>query len=291
MHSYLKSIGFSTVETKKELDFVLKDVIENYDEKLVIENDENHLYVEMSKSYGFDSGITVWGEYDEDNVFQMDYYYPYFHGTDISTREEVVVERHAGRESYAGACDDVRIGVTLIFYLQNTGEYLLEKHKDMVSSMDSSVTLSGLALEGKILFPVAKDMFQLEDDKESTVNRNRLIDAARSGDEEAMENLTMEDIDTYTMISRRIMQEDVFTIVDSYFMPYGVECDQYNIMGDIIDCLEVTNTMTSEKLYQLNLECNDIRFDICINQNDLMGIPEVGRRFKGVVWLQGMINF
>lgn len=291
MHSYLKSIGFSTVETKKELDLVLKDVIENYDEKLVVENGDNHLYVEMSKSYGFDSGVTVWGEYDENNVFQMDYYYPYFHGTDISTREEVVVERHAGKESYAGACDDVRIGVTLIFYLQNVGEYLIEKHKGMFNSTDLSVTLAGLALEGKILFPVAKDTFQVEDDKKSMVNRNRLIDAARSGDEEAMENLTMEDIDTYTMISRRIMQEDVFTIVDSYFMPYGVECDQYNIMGDILDCVEVTNTMTSEKMYQLNLECNDIRFDVCINQNDLMGQPEIGRRFKGIVWLQGMMNF
>ena len=31
--------------------------------------------------------------------------------------------------------------------------------------------------------------------------------------------LTMEDIDTYTMITRRIQKEDVFSIVDSYFMP------------------------------------------------------------------------
>ena len=59
-----------------------------------------------------------------------------------------------------------------------------------------------------------------------------------------MESLTMEDIDTYTMISRRIQQEDVFTIVDSYFMPYGVECDQYNVMGNIVDFVESTNVLT-----------------------------------------------
>ena len=46
-----------------------------------------------------------------------------------------------------------------------------------------------------------------------------------------MESLTMEDIDMYTMISRRIQHEDVYSIVDTYLMPYGIECDQYSLMG------------------------------------------------------------
>lgn len=291
MHSYLKGIGFSSIKSKKDLDKILQDVVENYDEKLVVENGQSHLFAEISKSYGYDSGITVWGEYDENNEFQMEYYYPYFRGTDISTREEVIVEKHAGKESYAGACDDVRVGVTLIFYLQNTGEYVTEKEKGMPRGNGTSITLSGISSEGMVLLPVEKDYDQVEEDKKSAVNRNRLIADARNGDEEAMENLTMEDIDTYSMISRRIMQEDVFTIVDSYFMPYGVECDQYNILGEIQDCVEAVNIKTQEKLYQLSLICNDIHFDICINQNDLMGIPKAGRRFKGVIWLQGIINF
>ena len=41
----------------------------------------------------------------------------------------------------------------------------------------------------------------------------------------------------------------------------------------------------------MNLDCNDLNFDICINKKDLLGEPEVGRRFKGVVWLQGCVNF
>ena len=44
-------------------------------------------------------------------------------------------------------------------------------------------------------------------------------------------------------------------------------------------------------MYQLGLLTNDIPLDVCINERDLMGIPETGRRFKGVVWLQGLINF
>ena len=291
MHSYLKAIGFSDVDSKKELNKILDMVISNYDEKMVVEHGGTHLFAEMSKSFGYDCGITVCGEYDENNEFQMEYYYPYFHGTDVSTKEGVIIEKHAGKESFAGACDDVRIGVTLIFYLLNAGEYLNEKEKGFFPGQDITVTLSGLAMEGKILLPVKKDRQQAEEDKKTMTNRNHLIAAARNGDEEAMESLTMEDIDTYTMISRRIQQEDVFTIVYSDFMPYGVECDQYNVMGDIVDFVESTNVITKEKMYQISLNCNDIKFDVCINQEDLMGEPEIGRRFKAIIWLQGFLNF
>ena len=41
----------------------------------------------------------------------------------------------------------------------------------------------------------------------------------------------------------------------------------------------------------MNLECNDMGFDICINAKDLLGEPEIGRRFKGSIWLQGHMNF
>ena len=291
MHSYLGAIGFSKINKKQELDAILQDVRENCDEKRVVENEDGRLFVEISKSYGYDCGITLCGEYDDQDQFHMEYYYPYFRGPGVSTNEQVIVEKHAGKDSFAGACDDVRIGVTLIFYLLNAGEFLDEKMKGLLGNRDTSVTFSGLAMEGKILLPVEKNVGQVKRDREITSNRNRLISAARNGDEDAMESLTMEDIDTYSMISRRIVQEDIFTIVDSYFMPYGIECDQYNVMGEITEFVQTTNSRTGERLYQLSLLCNDITFDVCINEKDLMGVPEVGRRFKGVIWLQGKINF
>lgn len=49
--------------------------------------------------------------------------------------------------------------------------------------------------------------------------------------------------------------------------------------------------MTNEEVYELRISCNDLEIDVCINTNDLMGEPEVGRRFKGVIWLQGSIHF
>ena len=117
------------------------------------------------------------------------------------------------------------------------------------------------------------------------------MNAAKNGDQEAIENLTIEDMDLYSMVSRRIYREDVFSIVDTFFMPYGMECDQYQIMGNIVTCHKVRNELTDENIYQMNIECNDMYFDICINEKDLMGVPEEGRRFKGSIWLQGRINF
>ena len=291
MHKYLKSIGFTNLDQKSELDKLLADVRDHYDRKKIVENEDHHLFAEISKEYGYDCGITVCGEYDEDENFQMEYYFPYFSGSQITSYEEIVVERHAGKESYAGACDDMRVGISLIFYLLNAGDYMNVRQNGMLRELQTSLTLSGLAASGTILLPVSKNVEQKEADKKLSQQRNSLIAAARNGDEDAMESLTMEDIDMYTMISRRIQHEDVYTIVDSYFMPYGIECDQYNLMGEITDCNTTVNSQTGEKLYQLGLMSNDIPLDICINEKDLLGSPEEGRRFKGVIWLQGMINF
>ena len=74
-------------------------------------------------------------------------------------------------------------------------------------------------------------------------------------------------------------------------MPYGVECDHYSILGEIVDCELLTNSYTKEEVYRMTILCNELTFDVCINKEDLFGEPEVKRRFKGVIWLQGKINF
>ena len=98
MHNYLRAIGFSELKSKKELNEILQQVIHSYDEKTVVDEGDNRLFAEMSKSFGYDCGIKVCGEYDENDEFQMEYYFPYFHGTGISTSEDVMVERRSEKE-------------------------------------------------------------------------------------------------------------------------------------------------------------------------------------------------
>lgn len=291
MHSYLRAVGFSEIKKRREIEEIIKEVIETYDEKSVVEDYEDGIFAEFSKNYGCDCGITVCGQYDENNEFHVEYYFPFFRGTGITTDENVVIERHAAQQSFAGACDDLRIGVTLIFYLQNVAEYMLENQKGIAPEGRKILTISGLAKEGMVLLPLQKDKEAARVERELAKNRSNLIAAARNGDEDAMESLTMEDMDTYSMISQRIVREDIFSIVDSYFMPYGIECDQYNVMGEILDFVQFKNILTGEEIYQLTLDSNDVQFDVCINKKDLLGEPQVGRRFKGIIWLQGQLHF
>ena len=79
MHKYLKSVGFSGLSQKNELDKLLEDVKEHYDRKKVTAETEDHrLFAEISKEFGYDCGITICGEYDEHDNFQMEYYFPVF---------------------------------------------------------------------------------------------------------------------------------------------------------------------------------------------------------------------
>ena len=117
------------------------------------------------------------------------------------------------------------------------------------------------------------------------------MEAAKHGDEDAMETLTIEDIDLYSKISRRIRKEDVYSIIESCFMPWGIECDQYAIVGEIKEVRSLTNFITGEEIYNLTIECNDIMFNVGINQADLLGEPAPGRRFKGQIWMTGKVNF
>ena len=103
------------------------------------------------------------------------------------------------------------------------------------------------------------------------------------------ENLSIDDLDTYSQISKRIKKEDVFSIVTTSFMPYGIESDQYSILAEIKEVEEMTNPLTEEKIYVMEVECNSLQFRVVINQKDLLGEPAVGRRFKGSIWMQGAV--
>lgn len=291
MHSFLKSIGFSKLKKKKEIDALIQEVTDHPDRKVISEDEQGNVFAELCKDYGELIGIAVRGEYTEDDIFEADYFYPYFQGTGISTAERVDVEKHAEKDSYAGVCDEIKLGVTLIFYLQNAIDYLNKRDSSAMSGLRTTTTLSALSSFGKILLPIQKNDFQSDQDENLTRERNHLIAAAREGDEEAIENLTLEDIDTYSMISRRIIHEDILTIVSSYFMPYGIESDQYSILGEILDYHVIKNHLTQEELCALTVNCNDLVFDVCINRADLLGEPAVGRRFKGVIWMQGNLNY
>lgn len=290
MHDYLRAIGFDHQMKKRDRNAIIAKVIETADEVLHYPKNDQVSLIQYNKDFGDAFGLSVVGEIDEEG-FELEYVYPYVKGKNMYFHEEVQVEKYTDKNAFAGVCDNVSLGVPLIFYIHNFIHYLNMNHfKDMFPQVNN-VVLSGLSYDGTIILNVAKDNMQIEKERYSDTNRKHLLEAAREGSMEAIEILTLEDMDTYTIVSNRVKKEDVYTIVDSYCIPYGVETDKYAIMGTIYEIAEMVNEETGEELYYLSVGCNDLEIDVCINKKDLFGEPMRGRRFKGTIWLQGMVDY
>jgi hypothetical protein len=291
MHKYLRSIGLSGLQGRAAIDKLLKYCANNADKKEYFKNKDGEMIAHFSKELAPGMGLTICGEFYENNRFQYEYYFPYIKGLGTSSNEKITAERHSSEESYAGICDDPRLGITMIFYLQNMIPYLKHSDKDDNDASGSGVTLSALSEKGSVLFPIAKTPVQSRQMKRRARQRTRLISSARNGDENAIESLTMDDMEIYSAVSSRLPREDILTLVDSYFMPTGVECDQYAVLGEITDFHLQINNYTKEPVYILSVICNGMEFEIGIAKKDLLGEPAIGRRFKGKVWLQGSIDY
>lgn len=290
MHLYLRSLGFCDYKKKRDIENLLKELEETAMSRrtLQIDTDENLCEIRAEVAPGF--GVAMVGEVNEQGKFQREYYYPYIIGEDISSKASCSIQRHLEKETYAGLLDEYRVGISLIFYLGNALEYQ-RRRLNHVSRKSKNVRLGGLCIDGKILLPLHKTRKQIEMAKVSSRQRSNLLEAAKNGDEDAMESLTMEDMDLYSQISRRVVKEDIYSIVDSSFMPCGIECDLYSVIGDIIGIQIKENRITREELYDLTLDCNDVVFHVGIAKKDLLGEPKLGRRFKGEIWMQGVVEF
>ena len=289
LHSYLKAVGFSRVKSRKETENLLEALISSATEKKVYKINEEITAAELVADVGDNIGIIIRGEYDKDGKFYVEHFVPYYWGQHVSTAEATYISKRVETDGYTVMCEDYRLGVSLIFYLLNAIDYKNAKRKGLHELYP--IRLCGLALEGKILLPTLRTEYQMAQKKEEIIARSKLIIEAKRGNQEAMETLTMEDIDQYAVVSRRIRTEDVYSIVESTFIPHGTESDNYMIIGIIKDVKVIDNFLTQEEMYILYLLCNEVDIEVCINKKDLLGEPLPGRRFRGVIWLQGIIEF
>lgn len=293
MNKFFRAIGFAEDLTAVERQHLVEKVLANPVYRAYTTQGTESLLAEFRMEAAPRCGMSVVGEFDELDQFRCEYSYPYFLSDEVSTVQKVSIEPHIREESYAGICDDIKVGVSLIFHLVNFQDYLKKAVGGALPDPDRqyAVSLSALSIEGTIVLPIYKTSKEQESSKRKNRERTRKIKAAMEGDEQAVQSLTMEDMDIYAAISRQIQVKDVFSLVDSYFMPYSVECDMYSVLCEIETCETVQNTLTGEEMWKMRVSCNDLHFPLMIAKQDLYGEPAPGRRFKGNIWLQGQIHF
>lgn len=290
MHKFMRTIGFSKYQEKQDMEKLLRHLAKEADKAGQLSLQDGSRFCELRVETAPGMGVSMAGEISPRGIFHREYYFPYLKSTDVSSKAECSIQRHAERETFAGLLDEYRVGISLIFYMENSMEYRLLKAKHPMASPHSAA-LAGLSVQGRILLPIQKTEKQAKDSRTAATKRSSLLEAAKRGDEDAIETLTIEDIDLYSMVSRRIAHEDVYSIIETCFMPCGIECDQYSVIGEITDISLCTNQITREEIYNFTLDCNDMTFHVAINKHDLIGEPQVGRRFKGQVWMQGTVQF
>ena len=142
MHTYLESIGFKSIKTRQEMDRLISRTVLNFDEKNFFQDINGRMLGEFKKNYGPNLGLSVCGEFDEKGDYHPDYSYPFVKGRLVSSTDDISFERHAGHESYAGVCDDPRLGVTLIFYLNNAPSLISKSGPIAGKTKPASVKLS-----------------------------------------------------------------------------------------------------------------------------------------------------
>lgn len=290
MHSYLRAIGFSNIKDHNELEQLLGVVMTTPNDINKIPIDNNYTFTHFTKEFFDSCGIAIIGVYDEKGFFHLEHYFPYCSSTSVSSRESVMINKRIDSDSYTGMCDDMRLGVSLIFYLQNISDYIQSNISDNTKRM-VNISLSALSTSGKVILGIKCQKELSRKNKADIARRNKLISEAKNGNQDAIDSLTIEELDDYAMITRRCKVEDIYSIVNSSFIPFGSESDNYTIIGTIINWNKLTNSYTQESIYSMTLNCNGLVFPVYINAEDLLGEPMIGRRFKGNVWMQGAIDF
>ena len=149
MHKYLPAIGFSKI-TKTELKELIKEISLRPDYQESAIDFEGNQCVELRYMVADNVGLVLRGIYNENDEFILDYYYPTYFGGSVSINNDVEIIKQTDKDNYYVMCDEIRLGVNLIFQLQNMGEFLRKSGtNNKVQNRD--IRLSALSTEGKIL--------------------------------------------------------------------------------------------------------------------------------------------
>ena len=287
MHEFLRSIGFKSVRTKKQLNELMDWVLVKPDQLSIVTVEEERNFAVAERQIAGHAGISVVGEIDESGTLVPEYYFPFLASTFISSSAQLSYEKQASKDGYIGMCEDYRMGMALIFTVRNLIDVVRNETSGFLKRPFNEVALSMLCSDGTILLPILETEKVLDTRNGETELERKLLDEAAQGDPDALDKLTRQEMMRYQNVLDHLNDTDIFTMVNSFFMPHGMESDRYYVMGDIEAVQLFENELTHETYYRMKILTNGMELALAINSTDLLGVPSPGQRIKCHGWLLG----
>ena len=289
MAVYLRSIGFSSLEIEDVL--AVRDVVlQKPDRSQTIGMGEDKLFAQYYKNTGQNIGITLTGYLNEKEQLIKPHMMP--HVVSDFNLDAYECEVHVIDSDLILTYEDNNSDNEIAFLMQDRITY--EKNPKQFAQLmldkkiKKKINVSGISVFGTIILSVAREEDSLEEDEEE-MYYNNLVIRSKSGDEQARELLTVYEAKSMQIIRERLKEEDLFSVVDSYFLPvtHSDDVSMYDILGTIEDVEEIINTDTQELVYKIAVNATGVVMQIFINKDDLLGVPILGMRFMGNCRLQG----
>ncbi|MCR5585565.1 MAG: DUF3881 family protein [Lachnospiraceae bacterium] len=294
MNCMLQSVGYSKVEGIEAERRLKDELIYGFSMKRTktAKVSETRTAVEIMCEIAPNTGVVYRGEYDKLGIFLSDCFFPTHISQRLSLNEPITISKRMDSNAFTAMAYDYTHKIPVVFYLQNEVDMYLNFDPEGKEE-NCEVYLSAMADEGKIILPIdgtRVEVGKTTDDNytdEDKPEENDNIDTI----EKQIRKLAEKELNDYINMTSRSNDEDLYSIIETTFMPCGTEVDTYTIIGKIISVESQENFNTKEEMYILGVECTDMIMEVCINKMKLLGEPEVGRRFKGNVWLQGYVKW
>ena len=297
MDIFLRSIGFTRTKFFERIGRIKKEVVENPDKRVIFGCGEEGTYVEYYKMYGEGIGILVRGIMDDDENVTVESCEAFAVSDEDMAVNKFIVEFVKNQPVIV--FEDVGTGNELVFSLQNKIDYfrdeqgfidfgrsVLYTHERGIEKR--KVNFCAMSVYGSIILPVYKD----EEDNEFFEDESfykSLVLRFKEGDDEAEEMLKMYAEETSFVISERLQEEDLLSVVEGYFLPMEDNETDYSVLGEITAISKTYNEITGEEVVKLTLNITGSRIQLFINSRDLTGYPMIGMRFMGTCHLRGSV--
>jgi len=297
MDVFMRSVGFTRIKFFEKINQIKKELAESPDKKIVLGYGSEGLFVECYKLYGDGIGILARGVMNSDDVITIESCEAFaVSDTDISVNKYVV---EFAKNHPLIVFEDMGTGNELVFSLQNRIDFIKDEQKFInhgrsvtyskkMGIVKRTVNYSAFSVYGSIILPVHKqdeEAFISDDDNNYQPNIIRL------GDNEDEDLSVLQNYAEVIVqdIEERLLEEDVLSVVEGFFLPMEENETDYSLLGEIEEVSNIVNKYTKEKIVKLSLNVTGTKVQLLINRRDLIGHPIVGMRFMGTCRLRGCV--